>query len=500
VNKVRGAAIWLDRRLHISKVWAATAGHEIPKSSASWFYALGSAVLLTFVIQVITGALLAFIYSPTAEGAWNSLQFMDTQQFLGGYLRAIHNWGSLFMVALVTMHMVQVYLFGAYKYPRELTWISGVFLLLFTLGMAFTGQVLRFDQDAYWGVGIGAAITGRVPVIGPYLVHLILAGPIIASPTLGRFFSLHVFIIPGLIIALVSMHLRLVLTKGINEYPVAGRPVRKATYDAEYAEIIKKDGIPFAPDGIWKDLIVSSLVIFGILACAWIFGPKGPGLPPDPSVLAGEPRPDTAFLWIFSALALLPTWAQILAVFVAPVIIIGGMLALPFVSGEGEKIWSRRPLAVMTVIFAVVVIGGLSWVGTYSPWAPHMEAWSSDPVPPEYLKGRTPLEIKGALVLQGKQCRDCHSLGGLGGMRGPELDSVATRLTKDQMVRQVIQGGGNMPAFGKELTPAEVEAVVSFLSTLRPNFQAPAEPSDEPARPHSRQDRVQSASLEGSGQ
>lgn len=495
MNKVRGAAIWLDRRLHISRVWAATAGHEIPKSSASWFYALGSAVLLTFVIQVITGALLAFIYTPTAEGAWSSLQYMDTQQFLGGYLRAIHNWGSLFMVALVTMHMVQVYLFGAYKYPRELTWISGVFLLLFTLGMAFTGQVLRFDQDAYWGVGIGAAITGRIPIIGPYLVHLILAGPIIASPTLGRFFSLHVFIIPGLIIALVSMHLRLVLTKGINEYPVAGRPVRKATYDAEYAEIIKKEGIPFAPDGIWKDLIVSSLVIFGILACAWIFGPKGPGLPPDPSVLAGEPRPDTAFLWIFSALALLPTWAQMLAVFVAPVIIIGGMLALPFVSGEGEKIWSRRPMAVMTVIFAVVVVGGLSWVATYSPWAPHMEAWSSDPTPPEYLKGRTPLETKGALVFQGKQCRDCHSLGGLGGMRGPELDSVATRLTKDQMVRQVIQGGGNMPAYGKELTPAEVEAVVAFLSTLRPDFQAPAAPSDKPSRPHSRQDQVQRASL-----
>jgi len=491
---VREVAVWLDRRLYISKLWAATAGHEIPRSASSWFYALGSAVLLSFVIQVITGALLAFAYSPTAEGAWSSLQYLNNEQFLGGYLRAIHNWGSLFMVALIVMHMVQVYLFGAYKYPRELTWISGVFLLLFTLGMAFTGQVLRFDQDAYWGIGIGAAITGRVPVIGPYLVHLLLAGPIIASPTLGRFFSLHVFIIPGLIIALVSMHLRLVLTKGINEYPVAGRPVRKATYDAEYAEILKKDGIPFAPDGVWKDLVVSSLVIVGILACAWFFGPKGPGLPPDPAVLAGEPRPDTPFLWLFSALALLPTWAQILAVFVMPVIIIGGMLALPFISGEGEKIWSRRPLAVMTVIFTVVVIGGLSWVGTYSPWAPHMEAWSSDAIPPKYLKGRTPLQIKGALVLQGKQCRDCHSLGGEGGMRGPELDTVATRLTADQMVRQVIQGGGNMPAFGKELTPAEVEAVVSFMETLRPGHVAPAKPSDVPSRPRSLERYVKRAS------
>ncbi len=493
MTPIRDTAIWLDRRLHISRAWAATAGHEIPASAASWFYALGSSVILCFVIQVITGILLAFSYSPTAQGAWSSLQYINNEQFLGGYLRAIHNWGSIFMVVLVTLHMIQVYLFGAYKYPRELTWITGVFLLLFTLGMAFSGQVLRFDQDAYWGIGIGAAITGRVPVLGPYLVNLLLAGPIIASPTLGRFFSLHVFVLPGLIIALVSMHMRLVLLKGINEYPVAGRPVRKATYDAEYAEIIKKDGIPFAPDGIWKDLIVGAFVIMGILGFALYFGPKGPGLPPNPAVLAGEPRPDSAFLWIFAALALLPTWAQILTVFVMPVIVIGFMIGLPFISGEGEKIWSRRPLAVMTVIFSIVVIGGLSWVATYSPWAPHMEAWSADPTPHAYLQGRTPLQIKGALVIQSKQCRDCHSLGGQGGKRGPALDAVATRLTGDQMVRQVIQGGGNMPAYGKELSPAEVEAVVSFMETLRPNYVPPAKPSNNPSKPGSRENSVRAS-------
>src|SRR5215468_2983520 len=124
----------------------------------------------------------------------------------------MHGWGSNFMVALVLIHMVQVFMFGAHKYPRELTWTVGVFLLLMTLGMAFTGQIMRFDQDAYWGLGIGASIMGRTPFIGSRLVHLMLAGPIIAAETLSRFFTLHVFVIPGLIIALVSLHLRLVLT------------------------------------------------------------------------------------------------------------------------------------------------------------------------------------------------------------------------------------------------------------------------------------------------
>src|SRR5205807_5604258 len=128
--------------------------------------------------------------------------------------------------------------------------------------------VLRFDQDAYWGLGIGASMMGRVPLMGANIVHLMLAGPIIAGETLSRFFTLHVFIIPGLIIALVSLHLRLVLTKGINEYPKQGRQVNKETYAAEYELLLKKEGVPFFPKAISKDLIFSAVLILGILGCA----------------------------------------------------------------------------------------------------------------------------------------------------------------------------------------------------------------------------------------
>jgi ubiquinol-cytochrome c reductase cytochrome b subunit len=132
----------------------------------------------------------------------------------------------------------------------------------------------------------------------------------------------------------------------------------------------------------------------------------------------------------------------------------------------------------------VLIVTTLAALGLVVPWSPHMDAWSSVPTPVAYVKGRTPLELQGALVIQYKQCRTCHSLDGRGGARGPALDGVATRLTRDQLIRQVLQGGGNMPAYGKNLSPAEVNALVAFLETLRPRGQVPARPAVnlDPAR------------------
>jgi ubiquinol-cytochrome c reductase cytochrome b subunit len=480
MRALQKAAVWLDDRLHLTALYASTAGHHVPASAGSWFYVFGSATLLCFIIQIITGACLAFVYIPSTNEAYTSLEYLNHAQFWGWYLRGVHYWGSNFMVFIMSLHMIQVFLFGAYKYPRELTWISGIFLLLCTLAMAFTGQVMRFDQDAYWGLTIGASITGRVPLIGAQLVHLLLAGPIIAGETLSRFFTLHVFIIPGLIIAIVTMHLRLVLAKGINEYPRPGHPVRKSTYDAEYAEVLRKEGVPFVPHAIGKDLIFSGLVIVGILAAALLFGPKGPSGEPNPTIVDTNPRPDFYFLSIFAALALLPDWMEVLVLFAAPTIAILLLLGLPFISGRGEKSFRRRPVAVLSVIFIMLVIGVLAYMGDTSPWSPEMSAWSGDSVPIQYLRGRTPLEMHGALVFQNKQCRNCHALGGHGGERGPALDAVATRLTKDAMVRQVIQGGGNMPAYGQKLSPAEVDALVAFLRTLNPKTKPPVRNSAPP--------------------
>src|SRR3989442_13088080 len=238
---------WFDRRLQLAAPIREVVEHPVPKSTASWWYVFGSAALVVFVLQLVTGIMLAFIYVPSASEAWNSLQSLNHDVPLGWFIRALHGWGSNFMVAIVLIHMVQVFLFGAFKFPRELTWIVGVFLLLMTMGMAFTGQVARFDQDAYWGLGIGASIASRIPGVGPALVDLMLGGPIIAGATLSRFFALHVFVIPGLLIGFVSVHLLLVLKLGVNEWPMPGRLVRRATYVQGYEQLVHDDGVPFVP-------------------------------------------------------------------------------------------------------------------------------------------------------------------------------------------------------------------------------------------------------------
>jgi ubiquinol-cytochrome c reductase cytochrome b subunit len=465
---------WFDRRLQLAAPIRETAEHHVPRNTASWFYVFGSAALVIFMLQVVTGILLAIIYVPSAAEAWNSLQVLNHDVTLGWFIRALHGWGSNFMVAIVLIHMVQVFLFGAYKFPRELTWIVGVFLLLMTLGMAFSGQVLRFDQDAYWGLGIGASIASRVPIMGPATVKLMLGGPIIAGATLSRFFALHVFVIPGLLFALVGLHLLMVLKLGINDWPMPGRIVKRATYKAEYEELVKKDGAPFVPYAVWKDLVFAALILLAVAACAAYFGPFGPSGRPDPTIIQTAPKPDYFFLWLYALLSLLPPSMETPALLIGPVVVIFALILLPFLFGEGEKSWRRRPVAVLSIMLIAVSLGTLTHLSGYTPWSPHMDAWSGDPVPERFLKGTTALERQGALVFQVKQCRNCHSLGELGGQRGPTLDSVAVRLTPDQLIRQVIQGGGNMPAYGKNLSPAETTALVAFLATLHPPGQTPA--------------------------
>ena len=465
---------WLDRRLQLAAPIREITEHSVPKSTASWWYVFGSAALVVFLLQLVTGIMLAFVYVPSASEAWNSLQYLNHDMALGWFVRALHGWGSNFMVAIVLIHMVQVFLFGAYKFPRELTWVIGVFLLLMTLGMAFTGQVLRFDQDAYWGLGIGASIASRVPFLGSDIVKLMLGGPIIAGATLSRFFALHVFVIPGMLIAFVGVHLLLVLKLGINEWPMPGRLVKKATYESEYHELTRKDGAPFVPYAVWKDLFFAAFILLAVAACAIFFGPFGPTGQPDPTIIQTAPKPDYFFLWLYAVLSFLPPSMETPALLIGPVIVIGALLLLPFLSGEGEKSWRRRPIAVLTILLVAVTLATFTHLAGYTPWSPHMNAWSSDPIPSRFLHHRTALERQGALIFQAKQCHNCHTLGREGGERGPALDTVAVQLTQDQLIRQVIQGGGNMPAYGKNLSPAQTTALVAFLHTLRPAGQAPA--------------------------
>jgi ubiquinol-cytochrome c reductase cytochrome b subunit len=480
MRRMKKIVDWLEQRLSLGATISEILHHPVPRRSASFFYVFGSAASIVLLLQIVTGVLLALVYVPSGAEAWSSLQVLNHNISLGWFLRALHGWGSNFMVAIVLIHLVQVCLFGAYKFPREFTWIVGVFLLLMTLGMAFTGQILRFDQDAYWGLGIGASITSRIPVIGPWAVSLLLGGPIIAGATLSRFFALHVFVIPGVLLALFGVHLLMVIKLGVNEWPMPGRIVRRETYLEEYRKILHNDAVPFVPDAIWKDAVFSAVILLSIALCAVFLGPFGPGGQPDPTIIQTAPRPDYFFLWIYALLSYLPPSAETPILLIGPLIAIIVLLALPFFAGEGEKSWKRRPIAVLVILMTAVGLGTLTHLGDHAPWSPVMDAWSSLTIPPQFLAGRTPLERRGALVFQAKQCHNCHAIGGEGGKRGPALDRVALRLNEDQLIRQVIQGGGNMPAYGRNLNPPETTALVAFLKTLHPAGMAPAQNAARP--------------------
>lgn len=459
-------ADWIDFRLGIRDVLVPMLLHPTP-SGSRWWYVFGSSALTMLLLQIVTGICLSLVYVPSAGEAWTSLNYMTYHQPLGWLIRAIHNNAATAMIVLMVAHMIQVFLMGSFKFPREMTWLIGVALLVLTLGMAFTGQVLRWDQDAYWGLGVGTAMLGRVPYIGPSLVRMMLGGPIIGADTLSRFFTLHVFVMPGLLLTSLAVHLWLVLRHGVSEPPVAGRLVSPITYPATYQEILKR-GEGFFPAAVMRDAIFSSLAVIVVVTISAIVGPKGPGLIPDPAMVAAEPRPDWYFLSAFALLALSPPDLETAIILILPMVLLAVLILVPFVAGKGERSPRRRPIAVLTVLIALATYGTLTWLGHTSPWSPDMKAWSGTPVPPRIVMNLQPLQMQGAVVFQNKSCRNCHALDGAGGHRGPDLTYVAASLNRDELIRQVIQGGGNMPAFAQHLSPAEVTALVAFLERLKP--------------------------------
>jgi ubiquinol-cytochrome c reductase cytochrome b subunit len=476
------AGNWCDARLGVRATLLPMMRHPIPRESAGpmgWWYVFGSASLTLLIVQILTGIGLALVYVPSADKAYDSLLYLNYDQTLGWFLRALHYYAGSGMMVLVLAHATQVFLHGAYKYPRELTWVLGVLLLLCTLGMFFSGQILRWDPDAYWGLAVGGSMAGRVPVIGPWIVRQMFGGPVIGADALSRFFALHVFVIPGALLFFLAIHLWLVLKRGVSAPPVPGQLVDPKMYDEEYEKQLKT-GVPFLGDAMLKDALFSSLAVIAVVVIAAIVGPKGPTGPPDPTVGGANPRPEWPFLWLFALLSLSPPGAETFIILVFPMILIAILFLVPFVSNRGERAPSRRPVAVLGVITIYTVLGVLTYQGATAPWSPEMTAWSGDPVPEGLVRNCTPLRLQGAALFQNKDCRNCHALEGSGGKRGPDLTAVGMRLTPDQLIDQISNGtpgGGNMPAYGKQISPAEMTALVDFLTNLRPQGKLPATPA-----------------------
>jgi quinol-cytochrome oxidoreductase complex cytochrome b subunit len=191
---------------------------KVPRDT-SWFHTLGSATLTAFLVQAITGVILAMYYKPDPNSAYESIQHITNDLTLGWLVRGMHRWGASVFIILMFFHMARVFLFGAYKYPRELNWIVGVLLLAMGMLEGFTGYLLPWDQTAYWATVVGINLNGTAPVIGPFLAQFLAGGTEIGADTLSKFYALHMLAIPGAIFALIGLHLYLVIRLGVTSAP-----------------------------------------------------------------------------------------------------------------------------------------------------------------------------------------------------------------------------------------------------------------------------------------
>ena len=215
-----GASVvgWVDERTSASGFLRGFLFRKVPKGT-NWFYTLGSATMFAFLSQAVTGVFLAMYYDPSPTKAYDSVQHINNDVWLGSLVRGMHHWGASVMIVLIFLHMGRVFFFGAYKYPRELNWLVGVVLLVLTLAMGFTGYLLPFDQRSFWATVVGVNINGTGPFIGPYLADFLRGGPEFGATTLSRFYAIHMLLIPVLIAALIGVHLYLVTKLGTTAPP-----------------------------------------------------------------------------------------------------------------------------------------------------------------------------------------------------------------------------------------------------------------------------------------
>lgn len=456
---------WLDERIGIGALWRHLVKHKVPPETTSnrygWLYVLGFITLGIFLLQLLTGVALLTRYIPSSESAYQSVRILTEEGWSGRMIRAMHWWGASAMILFMLLHLARVFLTGSYKFPREVNWWTGVLLLVLVLAMGFTGQLLRWDQDGLWGVVVASQYAGRVPLIGDVLKRLILAGDTVGGSTLSRFFSLHVVIMPLMILAIVGVHLALVQYHGISEKPRADEPVDPKTYKARYQERLEREGKPYWPDAAWQELAAGAVVVMGILALAYFAGPRPMGEPPDPAAIPSHPRPDWFLMWYYALLAVKPRGFEDATMVYLPIVAFLVLIALPLVRGKGARVLSQRPSAVAVTVALALGLGTLTLLGYQGPWVPEFETPPLTAVdlhdPPEQV-------MEGARLFHTHGCQYCHRVAGKGGEWGPDLTNANRRMRTSTITDRIINGLGEMPPYRDRLTDEELAAILALLA------------------------------------
>ncbi|HXH24082.1 MAG TPA: cytochrome b N-terminal domain-containing protein [Vicinamibacterales bacterium] len=518
---------WLESRTGLRTARKHLLDEPIPPG-VGWWFVTGSVLILLLTVQLVTGVVLAMYYVPSPEHAYDSVRFIIERVSFGRIVRGLHFFGASFIVVAAVIHMLRVVALGSYKKPREVTWITGVVLLLIILGFALTGYLLPWDQKAYWATTVTINIARSGP-FGDFIAGLLQGGSTLGALTLLRWYAAHVFLLPAALITFVAAHLYLMRRHGISGAlkPVDGEPK------------------PFYPYHAFKDTVVGAAVFALLLTFAVVF--EAPlDVIADPADATYVPRPEWYFLSLFQLLKYFPGPLEPVATMVIPGLVVALLLLLPFLDSKPDRHPLKRPLVTggFAVIGAAIIV--LTYLGYKDTpahadplrWTPlaiagrefasnarcvscHRPGGAADPIPalqvrrdPEWLlshvrdpqviapglrppppggmgesQGRSiiayleklragapppdvPREERLAALVLGRYCAGCHMIDGEGASSAPDLSRVgatrdATWLREWILDPSNVDFAATMPGFGGTLTEEQLTALVNYLAARK---------------------------------
>lgn len=443
---------WLEHRTGIETAVRSFLYEDIPASSG-WHQAFGSVAGFAFLMQAFTGILLAFNYAPTPGDAYLSLRYIVTEITGGSIVHGLHHWGASMMIVTVVLHMIQVFLWGAYKKPRETTWMLGVVLMLLTLAYGLTGYLLPWDNRAYWGTVVTTRIAAQAPVAGPWLARLLGGEGAIGVVTFARFYAAHVLLLPPLTMLLIGLHIFLVRKHGVTPVPQEAGPPKK-----------------FFPEQVFKDTcaVFGYFVVLAMLAVA-VHVPLGKLA--DPTDTTFVPRPEWYFLFLFQTLKLFDGPLEVVGTVVLPTLAILVLFLIPFIDRAKAIRVTRRFTAMFAVLLAGMGWGALTLAAVRS--TPSIdESAESVPAVTRVMQQFSPEELAGVGYFRREKCDSCHALMSGANATGPDLTRIpAHHRTAAWMIEHFkhpsqVTPGSIMPAV--LLPDSQLNALAALLLKLSP--------------------------------
>lgn len=461
---------WFNERLSLDGAMKAAFDEKIP-GGASFFYTLGSATLFVFTLQVLTGVWQLFYYVPTVDHAYDSLAWLRLNVPFGWLIQGIHYWGANIMAILVALHMIRIFIWGAYKKPRELTWIIGLFLLIITALLIFTGAALPWDERGYWAAEVGTSMAGTVPLIGKWLEYFLRGGYSMGQLTLSRFYVFHVAIIPGLAFIFIAFHLM-----AFRKFGSAG----------PWKESKRKVFGDFWPDQIAIDLIVSGFILLLIIFLS-AYSPAPFTGPADPADAAFQPKPEWNFLFLYQQLKLTKGMWEIFATVGIPTVILLLLFSVPFLDRKPSRSPAKRKAMMFFGFLFVAYVVTFTIIGWRSkpPGSKENKKPATMAKTTAVSKKTTPAKpvklsaaaLAGKKVFETMGCTACHTMSGIGGKVGPDLTNENTKGRSRQWLMVQITDSKKhypssiMPDFGS-LTKTQLNDLVDYLLSPHPKSVA----------------------------